>query len=28
MALTGAAPEAILDELANAAPGAEEIERG
>lgn len=28
MALTGAAPEAILDELANAAPGAEETERG
>ncbi len=28
MALTGAAPEAILDELTNAAPGAELIERG
>lgn len=28
MALTGAAPEAILDELANAAPGVEEIECG
>lgn len=28
MSLTGAAPEAILDELMNAAPGAESIERG
>ncbi len=28
MALTGAAPEAILDELANAAPSADLIERG